>query len=228
LRSFAIGDVHGCVRTLTSLIEDHIRPKRGETLYFLGDYINKGPDSRGVLDYIFHLRSTGLIVKCLRGNHEQYLLDALVYKWEEISFLSRGGEATLRSFNVEDVRDIPSGYLDFIRGLPYYFETKEYLIIHAGLNFDLTDPFKDDYSMLNIKDMDPRPEAIGGRTILHGHVPTPLASIISMASDPHTPEICLDGGCVYIQREGSSYLVGMDLGDRRLYYVENRDGFTPI
>jgi serine/threonine protein phosphatase 1 len=219
-----IGDVHGCVKTLRSLIEDHIRPEAGDNIYFLGDYINKGIDSRGVLDYILHLRANGLSLKCLRGNHEQYLLDALLYTWEEISFLSHGGEATLRSFSVDNVRDIPSKYLDFIRGLPYFFETEKYLIVHAGLNFDLADPFKDDYSMLNIRDMEPQPAAIGGKVIVHGHVPTPLTRIQSMAADRQTPEICLDGGCVYNHREG--ILVGMDLEDRQLYYAQNQDGFA--
>ena len=114
MRNFAIGDIHGCINTLRSLIEEQIKPEPGDIVYFLGDYINKGPDSKGVLDYLLSLKTSNLSIKCLRGNHEQYLLDALQYPWEEVGFRSRGGQETLRSFGSRQVQDIPEQHIDFI------------------------------------------------------------------------------------------------------------------
>ena len=68
-----------------------------------------------------------------------------MYSWEEIAFLSRGGLETLDSFYAKTIHDIPAVYLEFIQALPFYVELEDYLLIHAGLNFDLTDPYKDDF-----------------------------------------------------------------------------------
>ena len=93
-----------------------IKLQKEDTLYLLGDYINKGPDSKGVIDFIFSLREEHFNVFCLRGNHEQYLIDGLSYTWEEIAFRNRGGTETLESFNAATIHDIPEKYLHFIRG----------------------------------------------------------------------------------------------------------------
>ena len=80
--------------------------------------------------------------------------------------------------------------------------------------------------MLNIKNMVAQPSKIGGKVVLHGHVPTPLEQIEAMVSQINTPEICIDGGCVYNHHPGLSHLVGMDLDSRKLYTVQNKDGFA--
>ena len=124
-RRFAISDIHGCSKTLIKLVLDEIKLTKSDELYLLGDYINKGPDSKGVIDFIFELRNSGYNVQCLRGNHEQYLLDGLEFSWEEIAFKNRGGKETLASFGVEDIHKIPQKYLDFISALPFYIETEK-------------------------------------------------------------------------------------------------------
>lgn len=200
-----------------------------DTLYLLGDYINKGPDSKGVIDFIFNLQQSGYKVKCLRGNHEQYLMDGLNYSWEEIAFMGRGGRETLQSFGVDNVRQVPSRYLKFIQSLPYYFETENYLLIHAGLNFDLDDPYKDDFSMLNIRHMEVDLKKTGNKKIIHGHVPKSYLDIENALTFPASPagghdnHISIDGGCVYSHIHALNHLVALDFQSGLLYLQKNID-----
>ena len=195
---------------------------KADTLYLLGDYINKGPSSKDVLDFIFELKDQGYVVKCLRGNHEQYLINGLMYSWEEIAFLNRGGRETLESFCVDQIQDIPAKYLEFIRSLPFYFELDKYLLIHAGLNFDLTDPYKDEYSMLNIRKMEVDLNITGNRKIIHGHVPTAVEEIEkSLTLENH--HISIDAGCIYHHIHSLNHLVALDIGSSKLYIQTNID-----
>lgn len=221
-KQFAISDIHGCTRTLEKLVLDKISLRKHDMLYLLGDYINKGPDSKGVIDFIFKLRDSGYQVKCLRGNHEQYLLDGFIYSWEEIAFSSRGGKETLESFSAKTIQEIPSKYLVFIKSLPFYFELENHLLIHAGLNFDLADPYRDDYSMLNIRNMDFELERTGGKRIIHGHVPKSFLEI-SQKLEKKWNHISIDAGCVYNHLDGLNHLVALDIETEKLYIQKNID-----
>ena len=70
MHRFAISDIHGCAKTFEALLDRIALSTQGE-LYLLGDYLDRGPDSKGVLDLIFRLQREGYAVHCLRGNHEQ-------------------------------------------------------------------------------------------------------------------------------------------------------------
>jgi serine/threonine protein phosphatase 1 len=72
-KRWVIPDIHGYLDTLKALIEERIKPARTDELYFLGDYIDRGPDSRGVINYIRSLRQDGYAVTALKGNHEDFL-----------------------------------------------------------------------------------------------------------------------------------------------------------
>ena len=228
-RQFAISDIHGCAKTFRKLVLEVIELSMADTLYLLGDYVNKGPDSKGVLDFIFELQNSGYNLKCLRGNHEQDLIDGLKYSWVEIEFLNRGGRATLQSFGVDNVHQIPEKYLKFIISLPFFFETENYLLIHAGLNFDLEDPYKDDFSMLNIRDMDVDLNKTGNKKIIHGHVPNSYLDIENAClpdrqaltfQDNH---LSIDGGCVYTHILNTNHLVAIEIQSGKLYIQKNID-----
>lgn len=221
-RQIAISDIHGCAKTFRKLVEDIVEISRDDTLFLLGDYINKGFDSKGVLDFIFKLRNDGFDVKSLRGNHEQYLIDGLMYSWEEIAFYNRGGKETLESFNVKSIGDIPGRYLDFIQALPFYFELDNYLLIHAGLNFELDDPYKDDFSMLNIRNMEVDLNQTGGRKIIHGHVPISYQDI-EISLKHQNNHISIDAGCVHRHIQDLSHLVALDIQSGKLYIQKNID-----
>jgi len=221
-RRIAISDIHGCAKTFKKLTHEVLALSDEDTLYLLGDYINKGPDSRGVLDLIFEYRKSGLRLHCLRGNHEQYLIDALNDPGKEMTFLSRGGVETLSSFGVRTILDIPKIYLDFITDLPLFLYLDNYLMIHAGLNFELEDPFSDEFSMLNIRKMTVFPERIGNRIIIHGHVPATIPEINASLS-LQQQHVSIDGGCVYKHIHSLNNLVALDIDSKKLYIQENID-----
>ncbi len=221
-RQIAIGDIHGCAKTFEKLLLEVVGLTKNDILYLLGDYINKGPDSKGVLDFIFKLKNDGFQVNCLRGNHEQYLIDGLASRWEEFTFKVRGGEETLKSFGVKSTNDIPKNYLDFIQALPFYFELKKHLLVHAGLDFNLSDPYADNDSMLNIREMTVDLKRTGGRKIIHGHVPISISAIEKSLKDGLN-HISIDGGCVYHQIPNLGNLVALDLDSKKLYIHKNID-----
>jgi serine/threonine protein phosphatase 1 len=100
-RRFAATDLHGCLRTFRYLVEEELRLLPTDHLYLLGDYVNKGPDSGGVLDYVMQLQSTGYQIHCLRGNHEHELLATVFSRGDGDMWRTKAEEArTLASFGV--------------------------------------------------------------------------------------------------------------------------------
>jgi serine/threonine protein phosphatase 1 len=134
---YAIGDIHGCLDKLEELM-DEIRPNaENDTLVFLGDYIDRGPDSRGVVDFTLELRETYRMV-CLRGNHEEMFLDYVLRHENRDLYLSNGGRYTLRSYGLGtdqpvSEEDFPEEHMQFFKSLLYYYETENYIFVHAGL-----------------------------------------------------------------------------------------------
>ncbi len=110
---FAITDIHGCALTLKALVEEKLKLKKEDELYLLGDLVNKGPDSKGVLDYIRHLQKEQYQVTCLRGNHDQMLLDAY-HKGDKATNLSpEEKKMTLASFGIAAYDELPKKYYNF-------------------------------------------------------------------------------------------------------------------
>lgn len=107
----AIGDIHGCVKTLNKLLEK-LNSYRDYTYIFVGDYIDRGPDSSGVIERLIEVQQQ---IDCifLRGNHEQMLLDA--YKWGDLDlWLMNGGKSTLKSYGATyNNISIPDEHLAF-------------------------------------------------------------------------------------------------------------------
>ena len=134
---YATTDLHGCLHTFRYLVEEELRLTRDDELYLLGDYVNKGPDSRGVLDYLMQLQASGYRVQCLRGNHDQALLDGARHRWRWDWLGPRGRLPTLRSFGVARLAYIPDHYLDWVAALPYEIELPDVVLVHAGYNFAL-------------------------------------------------------------------------------------------
>ncbi|MDZ7607091.1 MAG: metallophosphoesterase family protein [Cyclobacteriaceae bacterium] len=196
-RQFAISDIHGCSATFRKLVIEILRFTHEDTLFLLGDYVNKGPDSKGVLDFIFELLNSGHHVFCLKGNHEAYLLDALRDSDKESYFLARGGTATLQSFGVSKVAEIPVEYLNFMESLPLYFQLDKYFLVHAGFDFELPDPFNDEPSILNIRQFEVDWSQTAGRSIIHGHVPTTMETISRIGKCKSEPYFHRCGMCLH-------------------------------
>ncbi len=215
MKKYAISDIHGCLETFKTLLQK-IEFSRQDELYLLGDYIDRGPYSKGVIDHIWQLQADGFLVKCLKGNHEQMYLDSFngTSDWGDYH------KETVDSFGVEKIWKTPERYIDWMEGLSYYFEVDEYLLVHAGFNFDEEDPLQNKEDMLWVRDWytDINKDWLASRIIVHGHTPMEQHYIKAMADNlEKLPALDIDNGCVYDYR-GFSHLTAFELRERKLYF----------
>ncbi len=232
---FVTTDLHGCRDSFLALL-DRIAFSRSDTLYLLGDYVAKGPDSRGVLDEIMTLQQSGYRILCLRGNHEEMLLRAVRSDPASLEgWMPADGKRTLTSFGVEKAADLPPEYVGWLDELPYFFETDGYILVHAGLDFSAPDPLAATGSMCWIRDWHEtiRYDWLGERVILHGHTPVPPGRIRSQFARLDTGRFLdLDGGCAFAgnprpERAGLGWLAAFDMTNRRLFFQKNIDRPAP-
>lgn len=235
-KHWVIPDIHGCSKTLISLIETQIKPEKTDVLYFLGDYINRGPDSKGVLDYLMRFGGTNTNTRFLMGNHEKYLLKA--YKAEKKlainpklikhqdaieACLAHGGDQFLESFWVSKLSQVSEEYFKWIKSLERFIFLKKYILVHAGLNFNNEDPFQDRKAMLWIRNFKVEPKKINYRTIIHGHVPKPLKEIKKSLQNENTLSIDLDNGIYASNKKKFGNLLAFELKSKKLLVQENLD-----
>lgn len=129
-RLIAIGDIHGCATALAALLQA-IRPTPGDCIVTLGDYINRGPDPKSVLEQLRTLHEQCSLV-CLLGNHEEMLLAAIEGGQDDRRFfLTFGGKTTLAAYGVDDVRQIPREHVQFIKDCRSHYETVRHFFTHA-------------------------------------------------------------------------------------------------
>jgi serine/threonine protein phosphatase 1 len=182
--------------------------EKKDELYCLGDYVDRGPDSKGVIDFILELREQGFTVHTLRGNHDQMMMDAQKNPESFKDWLRNGGSTTLQSFHVESYDELDSKYKRFFYETQYYIETGKYILVHAGLNFRYDNPFEDKHAMMWIRGFSVDEKKLEGRIIVHGHTPIPW-EIIQTQNGQQVIDI--DGGCVYPNLHGFGHLVAMNL-----------------
>lgn len=146
-RIFAIGDIHGCQRQLATLLERIPLDKKRDTLVFLGDYINRGPDSRHVLETLLRVREECANTVFLMGNHEEMLLEyAATGDIDRLRLLhAMGVEATLASYNasMRDLRNLsflPETHREFLHSLRLSWVHAPYLFVHADAGPQPGDP----------------------------------------------------------------------------------------
>lgn len=219
-RVFAIGDIHGCHKTFRKLLFEEIQITVSDRIYCIGDYIDRGPDSKGVVDLILELRREGYTIHTLRGNHEQMMLDSLDSEDSLEIWLRNGGLQTLRSFNAESYVDIDSVYQDFFSQTEIYLQTDTCIFVHAGLNFTADNPFEDTDTMLWTRETIVDYDLLGERIIVHGHTPL-RAEIIPLQK--WSSVVNIDGGCVYPHRAGYGYLFAFEVNSKEFFSVKNVD-----
>jgi len=230
-RRFAATDLHGCLLTFRHLVEEELRLAPTDTLYLLGDYVNKGPDSAGVLDYLMQLQAAGYQVHCLRGNHEHELL-ATIHGTPNANHMWKAEaerDMTLASFGVARPADIPARYVAWMEALPVELELADFVLVHAGYDFALppAQMRHDTHSMLYTKQFVFDPSRLAGKRLLHGHVPTPVAEVQAQVA-AHAGAIGLDTGCVYRHNPELHHLAALNLDSWELHLVENRELPYPI
>ena len=216
MKRYAISDIHGCIRTFRCLVEDKLQLKRDDELYLLGDYIDRGPDSKGVIDFILELKDNGFNVHALRGNHEEMMLNALRDPAENYElWFYNGGYDTLKSFALEKYGryGLHAGlfddkYIRFLEQLEYYFRIDGYYLVHAGMDFSLEDPFVNRKIMLWTRTSVYDKRYLEERRLVHGHTPTAVERIRASVNERI---INIDGGCVFGEMKGLGNLVALDL-----------------
>ncbi|MFA5044926.1 MAG: metallophosphoesterase family protein [Paludibacter sp.] len=216
-RHFAIGDIHGCFDSLKELVENKIQLQKEDKLIFLGDYIDRGPKSKEVIDYIIELQNNDYDVVTLLGNHESMLIDAYNNNGSMDKWIKNGGSETLKSFEFDSLTNIDSKYLNFFNNLKYYFENEEYLFVHAGFNDTIEDPFSDKYWMLwKSRERYSNP-LLKDRTIIHGHVPVSLNITLNQIAN-NNKVVNIDGGCIYSNAHLGK-LVALEINSSSILFV---------
>lgn len=194
-RIYAVGDVHGCydlLRDLLDRIGEHhsaLPPASALHIVFLGDIVDRGPDSRKVMELLYDLQQRSARIVVLLGNHEEAMLQALGGDLDMLSsWMKVGGAATVRSFGLEpfhrgdDAADylrrlratIPSEWIAWLRALPLTARSGDYFFCHAGIRpgVALRRQSRDD--LLWIRDEFLDDERSHGAMIVHGHSIDPL------------------------------------------------------
>ena len=172
---YAIGDVHGMSRELRSLVKRcrlHANGRRMRFV-FIGDYIDRGPDSRGVVEFLMALQSQlPEDTICLMGNHEALALSAVACADDVDHWVENGGEATLRSYAAPSVAELPAEHVEWLRSLPLACDDGLRLFVHAGVNPEKSLDEQEWQDVLWIREPFLSDQRDYGRLIVHGHTPT--------------------------------------------------------
>jgi serine/threonine protein phosphatase 1 len=190
MRTFVVGDIHGRCAQLLNLLDMLPRDPETDILVFLGDLIDRGADAPGCVSHIQQMcRENPQRVICLRGNHEQMLIDFVEGRSNIWLTPVTGGERTFeqytgQSLRVESENDLeqmrlkfqqalPAEHLSFMQDLPYYHEDEFAIYVHAGLDEGKHPRESSTTSLLWMRDMDFY-KNYHGKPCVFGHTPTPL------------------------------------------------------
>jgi len=130
-RTIAIADIHGCLAAFDRLLEV-LRLQKEDQLVLLGDYVDRGPDSAGVIDRVLALKEECEVFTIL-GNHDELMLQVIDGEtWKEGHWLAYGGKETLKSYGLESVEGIPSEHVRFLKDCLPYCESEHHFFTHAS------------------------------------------------------------------------------------------------
>ena len=176
--TFAIGDIHGCFDKLDLLLSvcELVSDGRDARFVFIGDYVDRGPDSSQVLDFLIekqdHEKERFI---CLRGNHEEMLSNSAERDRSDrdlMNWWANGGEQTLESYGVNDPSAIPADHLAWIKALPTRFSDLRRLYVHAGIRPGVPLLAQSEKDLLWIREPFLSSDANHGSFVVHGHTPT--------------------------------------------------------
>jgi serine/threonine protein phosphatase 1 len=191
----AVGDIHGSLAKLRTLVArcEAVAAGRPLTFIFLGDYIDRGPDSAGVVDYLMELKSRrGERLIALKGNHEAVALEVCDGVCPADHWLSQGGEATLRSYGVTRAQDLPKAVLDWFRFLPLSYDDGRRFFVHGGVNPQVPLDAQHERDLIWIREPFLSDRRDYGRLIVHGHTP-----LNTSEPDLRPNRLNLDTGAVF-------------------------------
>ncbi|MCA9126812.1 MAG: serine/threonine protein phosphatase [Planctomycetales bacterium] len=209
-RTIAIGDIHGCSTALDSLLEA-IEPNELDTVVTLGDYVDRGPNSKGVIDRLIQLsRECNLIA--LQGNHEEMMLDVVQRDQQPFRWLQYGGVETLDSYLFAgDMSVIPAEHHQFFDSMVDFYETEDFLFLHA--NYMADEPLEQNsvhvLRWLKLTESTPPPHFSGKRAIV-GHTHDHGGEIFDIG---HL--VCIDTYCY-----GGGWLTALDCDSGEIWQTD--------
>ena len=219
-RMLAISDIHGELELFDELLEKVNYDAAEDQLILLGDYVDRGPDSKGVLERVTELKQQGAIV--LRGNHDQMMLEtAMGELGAKGSWARNGALPTLQSYDssIQDIT-LPATelfweHVEFIKETGYYYETDDYVFVHAGVQPGLPVQETDPFVLLWIREEFHQGYS-GEKTVVFGHTP---AFVLRGTRDydvyfGDNRIIGIDGGAVY-----GGQLNCLELPGEKVYFV---------
>ncbi|HVK19427.1 MAG TPA: metallophosphoesterase family protein [Fimbriiglobus sp.] len=214
MRTLAIGDVHGASATLDALLAV-VRPTPEDLLVFLGDYVDRGPDTRGVLDRLIALEGSHRCV-FLRGNHELMMTRARHDRGELRMWQSVGGRQALASYGpAATLADVPAAHWDFLDDrLVDYHETGTHIFVHANLFPELSLDEQPE-EMLFWEFLGRPVRHVSGKTVVCGHSSQKSGEVLDLGDT-----ICIDTFAY-----GGGWLTCLDVGSLR-YWQANLQGQT--
>jgi len=204
---YVIGDIHGCSNTFRKLIKKLCLQPEDE-VYIIGDMINRGTNSSGVLKRIIKLKKSGYKVFPIKGNHEQMLLNIIKNEPEKLhQFLKFYKSADLLSTKGK----IKKKYLTLLENLPAYYELDRFILVHASLDLNSDNIFDNEAFMLSGRYLHGDRANLIGKTLIHGHTVAELKSIENSIKDS-SPVIGIDNGCIYGKtRKGFGKLICLNI-----------------
>ena len=225
MRTLAIGDIHGCLTALTTLL-DFVAPTEEDRIVAVGDYVDRGPDSRGALDFLIALHATGRLV-ALRGNHDEMMMEARSQsKDERAMWLACGGRETLQSYGVApdaaDLKGVPEAHWRFLEHdcLDWY-ETENHFFVHANAYPDLPLEEQPHYMLLWEKLYEACVH-VSGKVMICGHTRQPSGLPLNLGAT-----VCIDTGAY--DRQG--WLTCLDVATGRYWQADQqgrrRTAFLP-
>ncbi len=190
---FVFSDIHGCFDKFNTLMDKVSISFKEDTVVFLGDYIDRGPNSFEVVEFLIGLKRQHKNLIFLKGNHEDMFLKYLSGT-DRLVFLANGGQQTLESYMNRNIRTndglVPSDHFDFLESLILYHETEDFIFVHAGLKDNVPLKEQDPEDLLWIRRSFIESEHDFGKLVIFGHTPLPEALIL-----PN--KIGIDTGAVY-------------------------------
>jgi len=193
---FAIGDIHGCYDRLKTLMGKIPIDYSGDTLVFIGDYIDRGPHPFEVVDYLIKLKNRFPDVIFLKGNHED-MLDKFLNGADRYTYLLNGGQQTLDSYLIKPVQadqseffPIPPEHMEFFKSLRLFYQTEEFIFVHAGLRPRVPLESQNTEDLLWIRNKFVSSKYDFGKRVIFGHTPLKKPLV-----EPN--KIGIDTGAVY-------------------------------
>jgi serine/threonine protein phosphatase 1 len=209
-KTFVVGDVHGCLQMLLRLLDEVPWRSGRDRLIFVGDCIDRGPDSKGVVDCILDLMRRDGGVACVLGNHEAMLMDYLAGIKQDL-YLANQGMTTLRDYLAHKPEGegplVPPEHLAFYRSLKPFLELEDYYVVHAGFRPGIEIGRQSVEDMIWIREPFISSDADFGKKVVFGHTPFPRPWTMKN-------KIGIDTGAVYGNR-----LTCIELPEERFYSV---------